>query len=208
MDNKEITSPRPTQQTGNSNLSRILLSLFGLIILVGAMGAVYFWQHQEVSSLNAQVAGLNTAVNNQKDQVADREKALSSLPNKVVDVASSPIDLIAFLAADNTQCYKQQNDGYFKVLAQANDQFAEMQYGCTTSGAAAPSGTPAYILAKKVSNKWQLISPTNQWWVTQDGQPVPSCTMVNDNKVSKLVATQCFVGDLSSPLVLQSVTNP
>ena len=207
MDTKENSYDQPAKKTYNSRQHHIIFSSVSLIILVIAVSLVYFWKQQEVNSLNTQLANASTAVNNQKAQVTDGDKALSSLPNRIEDVAHSPIDLIAFLGADNTQCYKQQNSGYFKVVSQANDQFAEMQYGCTTSGSATPSGTPTYILAKKVGDKWQLISPTDQWSFTITGKSVPSCKIVNDNKISMLVAPQCFAGDVSSPSI-QQVANP
>lgn len=159
------------------------------------MGAVYRWQHEEVNSLNAKVSSLTASLGNQTAQLTDRETALSALPNIVVGAANSPTDLIAFLSADNTQCYKNGGgSGYYKVVVQTNDEFAKMQYGCTAKGGTTPLGAaPAYILAKKTGGTWSLISPTNQW-LSINGQQLPSCTMVNDNKVSKLVTPECWQG--------------
>jgi len=112
----------------------------------------------------------------------------------VEDSANSPANLLAFLGADNTRCYLDGGTGYYKVVAQANDQFAEMQYGCTAKGGTTPLGpSPAHILAKRTAGSWSLISPSNQWLST-NGQDVASCKMVNDNKFSKLVTPQCWNG--------------
>jgi hypothetical protein len=121
-------------------------------------------------------------------------KARLALPNVVIDDANSPADLIAFLGANNTRCYMGAGSGYFKVIATTSDTFAKMQYGCTLKNSTDVIGRfPAYILAKKVNTSWSLINPTNQW-LSFNNQVIPSCTMVNANKISKLVTPQCWSG--------------
>jgi hypothetical protein len=134
---------------------------------------------------------------------------LSALPNTVDDTANSPVDLIAFLGSDNTQCYKTRGNGYYKIVAEGNGKFAKMQYGCTLPGGSIPFGPPTYILAIKTTGKWHLISPTDQWAMV-NGQELPSCKMVNDNKVSKLVTPECYIQSApgGSTLTVGQVTNP
>lgn len=187
--------------------SYVLLIILAAVITVAVAAVIYFWKQQEITALTDKVTGLTAAVGDQRAQVANWERVLATLPNKVEDASDSPVDLIAFLATDNTQCYKDQgNIGYYKILAHANNQFAKMRYGCVAKDAATPAGSPTYILAKKVDGKWQLISPTNEWLAKSATESVPSCTMVNDNRVSKLVTPQCFI-DSQSP-TFQAVTNP
>ena len=202
----QTATPISTQQSAphsNKTVSaahHLLFSLLGLLVLVVGMGSVYTWQHHKVNTLNGQLNNYQATLVKDSKVSLDNLNALMALPNIVVDTANSPTDLIAFLGADNTQCYKSSESGYYKVVTQASDQFAKMQYGCTAKGGTTPlSASPAYILAKKVNNKWALISPTNQW-LPINGQDTPSCTMVNGNKVSKLVTPQCWQGPaLTSP---------
>ena len=188
----------------------LIFGLLSLLILAVGIGAVYFWQHQKVNSLDHQIDNMNSAFIKDAALSKDSLEAVVALPNMVVDTANSPTDLIAFLGADNTQCYKAGGNGYFKVTAQATDKFAEMQYGCTAKGSTTPLGaSQTHILAKKQGAAWSLISPTNQWQAIS-GQDIPSCTMVNNSKISKLVTPQCWQGPAFSatvPTVVQ-VINP
>ncbi len=180
------------------------LILFCLFVLVAAAcaGGVYAWQHKKITSLNSQLTNLNA-------QLSDQQAAFSALPN-IVDVASSgTADLTAFLGSDNTQCYKQPSSGkgWFKINKEVNDQFAQMQYGCQNSYS---SSTPTHILAIKTNGQWALISPTNQW-TTVNGVDYPSCTMINDNKISKSLEPKCAVQTTTNgtaQTTLQDVTNP
>lgn len=194
----------------------VTFGLLSLVVLALGMGAVYAWQHHKVNMLSSQLNNYQATLVKDSGVSLDNLNALRALPNIVMDAANSPTDLIAFLGADNTQCYKGGESGYYKVLAQARDQFAKMQYGCSAKGDATPLGrSPAYTLAKKANNKWTLISPTNQW-LPFNGQNTPSCAVVNGNKVSKLVAPQCWQGPpLTSPSTIdfkaysvEPVTNP
>jgi hypothetical protein len=180
------------------------------------MGAVYLWQHHKVNVLSDKLSNYQATLVKDSKISLDELSALQALPNIVEDSASSPADLIAFLGADNTQCYKNDGSGYYKVVAQARDQFAKMQYGCTAKAGSTPLGSsPSFILAKKTNNKWSLISPTNQWQPI-NGQDLPSCNMVNGSKVSKLVTPQCWNEPSSTrsgtsslkDLSVVSVTNP
>jgi hypothetical protein len=196
----------PSRSTQNSKIPSVshhlIFGLSGLLILIVGMSAVYLWQHQKVNLLNAQVNNMQLALVKDSKISLDNLNALTALPNVVVDTTNSSADLIAFLGSDNTQCYKQGDVGYFKIIAYDSDQFAEMEYGCSAKGSnAAISPSNAFILAKKVNDGWSLINPTNQW-LSINGQDLPSCTMVNDNKVSKLVTPQCWEG-----LALVSPTN-
>jgi hypothetical protein len=209
-----ITIP---ETNGQSRLKHhLIFGLVSLVILLAGMGSVYTWQHHNVERLDNQLNNYQATLVKDSKISLDELTALRSLPNIVVDDANSPTDLIAYLGANNTQCYKDYGSGYFKVIAQTNDQFAEMQYGCTAKGGTTPLGaSPAHILAKKTGNTWSLISPTDQW-LPMNGLDTPSCTMVNDNKVSKLVTPQCWQGPaLTSPGTVNfkaysvvAVTNP
>ena len=199
-----------------STTHHLVFGFLSLLVLLVGMGAVYLWQHHKVNALSSQLNNYQATLVKDSKISLDNLNALMALPNIVVDTANSPTDLIAFLGADNTQCYKGNGGGYYKVVAQANDQFAKMQYGCTTKDGTSPLGSsPTYILAKKTNGKWSLISPSNQW-LPFGGRDIPSCTMVNDNKVSKLVTPQCWQGPaLSSPSTVnlkaysvEAVTNP
>jgi hypothetical protein len=209
------TNERPTYYAP-SNSHRLVFGLLSLLILIVGMCAVYFWQHEQVEQLNSKLDNYQATLVKDSKISLDYLNALSALPNIVVDKANSPTDLIAFLGSDNTQCYKNNGSGYYNVVAQADDQFAKMQYGCTSKDGNSPLGTsPSFILAKKTNNKWSLISPTNQWQVV-NGQDEPSCTMVNDNKFSKLVTPQCWQGPIlgssnsnnNQQITIVSVSNP
>lgn len=198
MDTKILSTaqaPQHNKQTIDKAASKsylLVYVLFGLLVLILGMSAVYFWQHQKVNQLNSKLDNYQATLVKNSNISLDYLNALSALPNIVVDKANSPTDLIAFLGSDNTGCYKSNESGYYIVVAQANDKFAKMQYGCTAKDDNLQFGsTPSLILAKKTNNKWSLISPTNQWKVIS-GQDEPSCAMVNDNKVSKLVTPQCW----------------
>jgi type II secretory pathway pseudopilin PulG len=211
--------PQPSGQPSNkvpSNTHHLVFGLLSLAVLIVGMSMVYLWQHHKVNELNTQLNNYQDALVKDSKISLDNLNALTALPNTVVDTTNSPTDLIAFLGADNTQCYKGNGSGYYKVVAQANDQFAKMQYGCTAKDGTSPLGaSPAFILAKKTNNKWGLISPTNQW-LPINGQDEPSCPMVNNNKVSKLVTPQCWQGPALSSSnstnnqqrAVISVTNP
>jgi hypothetical protein len=219
------SEPVPPTTTPQSNISvtsntknlahHLGFGLVSLAIVILAASTVYLWQHQKVNSLNEQIANMQLALKKSASISLDNLTARLALPNIVADSANSPTDLIAFLATDNTQCYKNDGgSGYYKVMAQDNDLFAKMDYGCTAKGGSTPlDKSPAYILAKKTNNKWSLISPTNQWLVIAD-QQVPSCKMVNDNKVSKLITPQCWqgpgllVGGANAARTVVEVTNP
>lgn len=222
MNNASQPYPSVTQNSGQpsnkvpSKAHHLVFALVSLIVLIVGMGAVYIWQHHKVNELNNQLNNYQNALIKDSKLSLGNLNALTALPNIVIDKANTPTDLIAFLGADNTQCYKGGGNGYYKIVAQANDHFAKMQYGCTAKNGTSPQGSlPAYILAKKTNNKWELISPTNQW-MPFNGVAEPSCTMVNDNKVSKLVTPQCWQGPvLTSPSSTSSqkrtvvnVTNP
>jgi uncharacterized Tic20 family protein len=194
----------------------LMFSLLGLLVLIIGMGSVYVWQHHKVNTLSDQLNNYQATLVKDSKISLDNLNALMALPNIVVDTVNSPTDLIAFLGADNTQCYKGNGSGYYKIVAQTNDQFAKMQYGCTAKDGTTPLGSsPTYILAYKIIGKWSLISPTNQW-LPINGQDTPSCTMVNNNKVSKLITSQCWQGPaLTSPSTIntkaysiEAVTNP
>jgi hypothetical protein len=197
----ELQIPKPDNlanaQSSSSKVSathHLVFGLVSLLVLVAGIGAVYLWQHHKVNELNDKLNNYQAALIKDSRISLDKLNALMALPNVVEDSANSPTDLIAFLGANNTQCYKGNQDGYFKVVAQANDQFAKMQYGCAAKGSSTPQGpSPTYILARKTNNEWSTISPTNQW-LTVNGQELPSCTMVNSNKVSKLVTPECWNG--------------
>lgn len=106
-----------------------------------------------------------------------------------MDPANSPADLVAFLGYYNTGCYKQNNEsGYYKIVVHTADKFA-----------------------KKVNNAWQLVSLTNQWLMINE-QDVPSCSMINESLISKLVTPQCWQEPTSNnsdtkPIVVP-VVNP
>lgn len=211
MDTKE----QPTNKV-QDNTHHLVFGLLSLLVLIVGMGAVYLWQQHRVNELNSKLDNYQATLVKDSKLSLDKLNALSALPNVVVDTASSPPDLIAFLGADNTGCYKNGGSGYYKVVAQANGQFAKMQYGCTAKDGTSPLGaSPSFILAQKTNSKWSLVSPTNQW-LSFGGQDIPSCSMVNDNKVSKLVTPQCWQGPaLSSPndnsnqqRTVVAVTNP
>jgi hypothetical protein len=194
--NTNISDGSDTVKVGKAVSAKhhLIYGLIYLIVLIVGMGSVYLWQHHKVNDLNNQLNDYQTTMIKDSKISLDNVNAVIALPNTVVDTASSPTDLIAFLGADNTQCYKANENGYFKVISQVNDQFAKMQYGCSAKNSTTPLGTsPAYILAKKTDGKWSLISPTNQW-LPINGQDVPSCIMVNTNKVSKLITPQCWQG--------------
>lgn len=200
MDTETQTTTINTPQSATSSNKKVsithhlLFSLLSLLVLIVGMGSVYVWQHHKVNELNNQLNNYQTTLVKDSKISLDNLNALTALPNIVEDITNSQTDLIAFLGADNTQCYKAGGSGYYKVVSQASDQFAKMQYGCTANGGTTPLGSPpTYILAKKTNAKWSLISPTNQWQPI-NGQDTPSCTMVNDNKVSKLVTPQCWQG--------------
>jgi hypothetical protein len=209
----------PSAPASNKTVNATHHLVFGfasLLVWLAGMGAVYLWQHHKVDTLNSQLNNYQAALVKDSKISLDYVTALRALPNIVVDAANSPADLIAFLGADNTQCYKANGSGYYKVVSEANDQFAKLQYGCTAKGGTTPLGTtPAYILAKKAGGKWSLISPTNQW-LPVSGQDLPSCTMVNGNKVSMLVAPKCWQGPAltghgttnGKAYTVESVTNP
>lgn len=213
-----VTTPVSSSDQ-NSKISlkhHLTFGLAGFLVLIAGMIGVYYWQHAKVNDLNAQLNDDQIALIKDSKISLDKLNALEALPNIVVDNANSPADLIAFLGADNTQCYKGGGSGYYKVLSQANDQFAKMQYGCTAKSGSTPLGdSPAYILAKKTNNKWSLISPTNQW-LPINGQDTPGCRMINDNKVSRTVTPQCWqgpalTGSATSNLknyIVEPVTNP
>jgi hypothetical protein len=199
-----------------STTHHLVFGLLSLLILVVGISTVYFWQHHKVTTLDGQLNNYQATLVKDSKISLDNLNALRALPNIVLDTANSPTDLIAFLGANNTQCYKSNEIGYFKVVTQVNDQFAKMQYGCAIRDATTPLGSsPAYILAKKTGSQWSLISPTNQW-LPINSQSLPSCTMVNDNKISKLVTPQCWKGPaLLSPgtvstkaYTTETVTNP
>lgn len=204
-------------QNGKVSMSHhMLFGLLSLIVLLVGMEAVYLVQQHRVNTLSSQLNNYQSTLVKDSEISLDNLDALTALPNVVVDAANSPTDLIAFLGADNTQCYKGGGSGYYKVLAQANDQSAKMQYGCTAKGGTTPLGSsPSHILAKKTNAKWTLISPTNQW-LPINGQDLPSCAMVNNNKISKLVTPQCWQGpasgtpgnNTSSHHTVVQVTNP
>jgi hypothetical protein len=201
----KIKEQNPAHQQAHSHGLSYLL----LVVAIAFIGVVYLWQHGKVVDSTKQATSLSAALEDQNAQTADREKALSSLPNTVIDAGSSSVDLIAFLGSDNTQCYKEtgSSKGYYKVVKEVSGKFAKMQYGCVVAEGSAPSGPPSYILAKKLDNKWQTISPTNQW-STVDGANLPSCKMINDNK---LLEPKCYAAqpgaDPSKPTV-EPVTNP
>ena len=216
----QTTTINTPQSTTGSNKKvsithHLLFSLLSLLVLIVGMGSVYVWQHHKVNELNNQLNNYQTTLVKDSKISLDNLNALTALPNIVEDITNSPTDLIAFLGADNTQCYKAGGSGYYKVVSQASDQFAKMQYGCAANGGTTPLGSsPTYILAKKTNAKWSLISPTNQWQPI-NGQDTPSCTMVNDNKVSKLVTPQCWQGPALSSSnnsnqqrTVVTVTNP
>ncbi len=211
------TQPNEFGKTRTVGISHhLVFSLLSLLIMALGMSAIYVWQHHKVNALNAELNNYQATLVKDSKISLDNLNTLMALPNIVIDTANSPADLIAFLGADNTQCYKADGSGYYKVVAQVNDQFAKMQYGCTTkNGTTSLGSSPAYILAKKMNDTWSLISPTNQW-LPVNGQGLPSCSMVNDNKVSKIVTPQCWQEPaLTSPSIsnlksysVEAVTNP
>jgi hypothetical protein len=162
-----------------------------LVVAIALIGVACLWLCRKAGDSAQQAADVSAALVAQKAQTADREKALASLPNTVVTEVSASVGLIAFLGSENTQCYKAGNDkGYYKVVKEIAGKFAKMQYGCVAGEGGIPPGGHNYILAKKLE-KWQTISPTNQWSAV-DGENLPSCKMINDNKVSKLLEPKCY----------------
>lgn len=187
-------------------MNRLLL----LIAAIACIGIVYFWQNAKVEDATKQTTSLSAALKDQKAQTADRDKALTSLPNTVIAPSGSSTDLIAFLGSDDTQCYKSSNSkGYYKVVKEAAGKFAKMEYGCVVGENNAPSGPLTHILAKKLDSKWQTINPTGQWSML-NGENLPSCKMINDHKVSKLLEPKCYDQPKagSDKLTVESVTNP
>lgn len=194
-----------------------LLYVIIIILLLLGVGGVYWWQHGKVNKLNKQVTSLNGQATNNGAEFSDTQQALTALPNIVKDTtgSGSTIDLITYLGANNTQCYKNSTTpvGWFQIVKEVNDTNAKMQYGCVEQTATAPTGSATYILAKKVSNAWQLISPTNQW-VTVSNAVYPTCTMINDNKFTKQIEPKCAVASTTTgtngqtTYTVQDNTNP
>jgi len=152
-------------------------------ILVGAVGYTLWFVYHTKDVVTASYAA---SAQSPAAVVSARDRA-----NVVEDTQNGSPDLVAFLRADDTGCWRNgMNDrGWYRVVKEVNGTQADMEYGClkTHDGG---NGAPGHILAHKVADKWQLISPTNQWdWYTAQ---IPSCAMLKANDILATLEPGCW----------------
>lgn len=110
------------------------------------------------------------------------DEKTQSKANAVIADKGASSSLVDFLKYDYTGC--PDGKGYYKVLREVPERFAEMSYGC---GASVPAGGQSYIIAMYVGAKWTFISPTNNM-----DNDMPSCLLVDMFRISKDLTAQCY----------------
>jgi len=111
------------------------------------------------------------------------EKTQPTANTVVADASVSP-SLVDFLKYDYTGC--SDDAGYYKVLKEVPNRFAEMTYGCGSAVTAMPQ---SYIIAMNAGGTWTSISPTNNMDETTG---TPSCLIVDIFKISKALSSKCW----------------
>lgn len=158
----------------------------GLITLAIAIGGFTMWfvaHSKQVANDAYNAATYTTPTSTSK-----------STANIVDDPQNGSVDLVAFLRSDDTGCWRapSQGTGWYRIVKEVNDNQADMEYGCSQTYSQG-NGSPVHILAHKVSGKWQLISPTNQW-----SYNIPSCTMLQENDILAVLEPACWTKQSSS----------
>lgn len=136
------------------------------------------------------VVGWSIFSNMNKEKATDKQNSTQARvqqENKIIDAEKGSPELVAFLKAEYSGCDKlvdrPATRATYKIIAEVPG-FAKLGYGCNE--------TKAFAIAKNVSGKWELISPTNEF--TTDG--IPSCKMVDEHKIPQRLMSQCSIEPL------------
>lgn len=111
------------------------------------------------------------------------ERKKSDVENKVTADGDYSADLIEFLKQDYTGC---DSRGEYEIVSEVKDRFALAKYGCDGDGQV-QSETPPTVIAIKLADGWNLISPTNHM-----NNGTPSCLLVDMFRISKELTPKCF----------------
>jgi hypothetical protein len=156
-----------------------IASVLMAAILIGAVGYTLHF----ISSSWDDVDAAYQASTQSQTVVVD-PKQMASI---VEDTQNGSDDLVAYLRSQNQGCTPSQTGtAWYRVVKEVNNSQAMVEFGCTRTYNAG-SGSPARMLVHVVGNKWQFISPTDQW-----DYDVPSCSMLQTNHILATLEPICW----------------
>lgn len=157
----ESETTQPITPEPKRSRKGILVILLVLLLVVAVIGGVYYWQHQKVNDLTAQVNTLNAEVASLK-KTADSSNTTQTTDEQVTAAATTycAARVDPTTAKTATLHVGTMGADQLKIEYSKDKNFAAMNVSCTTTGETEGGGIE-YIL-KKVNNQWVVITQRQQ----------------------------------------------